>query len=145
MGELIDRDAEHLRLLKLCYYMLAAMTGFFSLLFALFFALFGAVLSSRVIPANQHAGSQADPRMLGPIFLSLAAVPFVTGGASAFLTFFTARSLSDHRRRTFCLVISALCCLSIPWGTVIGVCTILVLNRPSVKLLFDQQPAPGTP
>jgi hypothetical protein len=30
-----------------------------------------------------------------------------------------------------------LCCLSIPWGTAFGICAIGVLNRPSVKALFD--------
>ena len=31
MGELIDRDQEHLNLLKWGYYVMAGMTGFFSL------------------------------------------------------------------------------------------------------------------
>jgi hypothetical protein len=37
MAEMVDRDQEHLRLLKLGYYILAGMTCFFSL-FALLYA-----------------------------------------------------------------------------------------------------------
>jgi len=37
---------------------------------------------------------------------------------------------------------AALTCLGIPWGTVLGVCTFLVLERPSVAALFPT-PAEG--
>ena len=39
----------------------------------------------------------------------------------------------------FCLVIAALLCMITPFGTVLGVFTIIVLVRPSVKLLFTTQ------
>jgi hypothetical protein len=32
--------------------------------------------------------------------------------------------------------------LQIPWGTAVGICAINVLNRPSVKMLFDLQAPP---
>jgi hypothetical protein len=46
------------------------------------------------------------------------------------------RALMQRRRYTFCLVIGGLSCILMPFGTVLGVFTILVLVRPSVRELF---------
>ena len=51
--------------------------------------------------------------------------------------------LAESRRKhyTFCFVMACVECLSVPFGTVLGVFTILVLNRASVKELFNPKPA----
>jgi TctA family transporter len=133
MGELVDRDQEHLRLLKIGYYIMAATTAFFSL-FALIWVAMGGLFASGVIPANKN--SSDDPRVFGFIFLGIGLAVFILGLVSAFLTYFAGRSLDERRRRIFCLVIAGLCCLQMPWGTVVGIATFIVLDRPSVKALF---------
>ena len=47
--------------------------------------------------------------------------------------------LAESRRKhyTFCFVMACVECLSVPFGTMLGVFTILVLNRASVKELFN--------
>jgi hypothetical protein len=139
MGELIDRDAEHLRLLTLSYYILAGITGFFALMPAAFFLIFGSLISSGAFPPTPQS-SQADTRVLGTMMLSAGAAAFVAGSAGAVAAFLTGRNIRDHRRRTFCIVVAAISCLYIPWGTMIGVFTIVVLNRPTVKALFGDLP-----
>ena len=147
MAELIDRDQEHLRLLKLCYYVVAGMTTVYSL-FSMIFLIAGSLLFSAAIPLAQ-ARSKVDPHAFGLLFLGIAIAAILAALGTALATFLTARYLRDHRRRTFCIVMAACTCIYIPWGTIIGVCTIMVLNRPSVKALFgDSEPQPaalGTP
>jgi len=46
------------------------------------------------------------------------------------------RKLAQQSGYTFCLVMAALSCLVVPLGTVLGVFTILVLLRPTVKERF---------
>lgn len=46
------------------------------------------------------------------------------------------RALAQRRRYTFCLVIAGVACMFMPFGTVLGVFTIIVLLRDSVKELF---------
>jgi len=53
------------------------------------------------------------------------------------LTAVAGKNLSNHRRRIFCLVITCMNCINVPLGTVLGVFTIIVLVRPSVKDLFE--------
>ena len=49
MGELIDRDEEHLRLLTWGYHITAGITGFLSLAALLYIAL-GSVVASGIVP-----------------------------------------------------------------------------------------------
>ena len=46
------------------------------------------------------------------------------------------RSLLVMRRYTYCLVIAVVTCLGIPLGTVLGVTSLVVLNREDVRELF---------
>ena len=52
--------------------------------------------------------------------------------------FLAGRYLSQQRHYTFCLVMAAVACMFMPFGTVLGVFTIIVLVRESVKELFAQ-------
>jgi hypothetical protein len=48
--------------------------------------------------------------------------------------------LRKRKNRMFSLVIAGLDCLQVPFGTVLGVFTIIVLVRPSVAELYDSNP-----
>ena len=45
-------------------------------------------------------------------------------------------NLARHQRYMFCLVMAGVGCIFMPFGTVLGVFTIIVLMRDSVKQLF---------
>jgi hypothetical protein len=44
-----------------------------------------------------------------------------------------------HRHRVFLLVVGALDCLWVPFGTVLGVFDFVVLSRESVRRLFEAE------
>jgi len=44
--------------------------------------------------------------------------------------------LRDRRHRTFSMAIAALDCLHIPFGTILGILTFIVLGRDSVRALY---------
>ena len=138
VGALVDRDQEHLTLLKLGFYIMAGVNGFFSL-FSVFYIALGCLF---VFGVTRPTGSGVDQRLIGLFILCGGVAVLLLGLAFAFLTFFAARSLLERRRRIFCLVVAALLCLSVPFGTVLGICAIIVLNRPSVKDLFAGQSVP---
>ena len=74
--------------------------------------------------------------VIGWIFLIGGSTFILIGWTYAIAMFFAGRCLQSHRRPTFCFVIAVLSCLHAPIGTVLGVFTIIVLQRPSVKELF---------
>ena len=83
-------------------------------------------------------GKDQPPAFLGWLFLILGTSIIVLGWTFAALTVFAGRCISQRKHYTYCMVWACFECLSIPFGTVLGVCTIAVLNRASVKPLFDR-------
>ena len=90
-----------------------------------------------IFGANPHRhGGTPPPAFVGIFFVLIAAVFIILGWTLAVLTLCAGRSLSQRRRYTFCFVIACILCAFAPFGTVLGVFTIIVLMRPSVKKLF---------
>jgi hypothetical protein len=62
-------------------------------------------------------------------------------------------TIRSHRWWTFCFVVSILLCPSFPFGTALGIFSLITLNKPEVKTLFTpnhtsdgiRQPADGLP
>ena len=91
---------------------------------------------------RQHIGSGEEfgglHRMAGWILLGAGTAYLLVGLAFALLLAFAGRSLQKRRRYTYCFVIACIACLFMPVGTVLGVFTIVVLSRTSVKTLFGR-------
>jgi hypothetical protein len=68
--------------------------------------------------------------LFGLIFF-LAMVTF------AALKFLAAHRIKARRSRTLCMIIAGLTCFGVPYGTALGVWTLIVLSRPSVARLFE--------
>ena len=88
-------------------------------------------------------GGEPEGRAMGWFFIAIALVVILTGLCFAALIVVTGRFLSRQINYTFCLVIAAVECAFAPFGTVLGVFTIIVLQRPSVKQLFGRAPSPS--
>lgn len=52
-------------------------------------------------------------------------------------TFISGRCLARRRNRLFSFVMAAFLCMFMPFGTVLGIFTIIVLSRESVKRLYE--------
>jgi len=63
----------------------------------------------------------------------------------AVLMIIAGRFLAKRRHHTFCIVVAAIACLFMPFGTILGVFTLVVLMRDSVRLQFDAIAAPAVP
>jgi hypothetical protein len=58
------------------------------------------------------------------------------GWMFAILLIVAGRFLSKRKHYMFCLVMAAISCIFMPFGTILGIFTIIVLMQPSVKQLF---------
>ena len=126
MGELVDKDQEQLRLLTLFYYVNAGTIAFLS------FCVGGTIL----------IGPDAPPARA---FAIAGAVLFLLGLAYPARLVSAGRFLAQRRHRLFCLVIAGINCLFLPYGTILGVFTFVVLMRPSVEAPFAGAPPPLPP
>jgi hypothetical protein len=138
----MNQDLEHLRLLSIFHYVVAGLTALFAC-FPVFHLTFGLVmLFAPGVLENHHHGQPNDPavlRLVGAVVTSVAAFVILAGWSMAVCILLAGRYLRQRRHYMFCLVIAALLCMITPFGTVLGVFTIIVLVRPSVKLLFAPQ------
>lgn len=66
----------------------------------------------------------------------IGSVLFLIGLAMAICVLIAGRSLAHCKRYWFALVMACVECLFVPFGTILGVFTIVVLSRQSVKELF---------
>jgi hypothetical protein len=128
-------DAQHLQLLSVFHYVVAGIQALFACL-PLFHFAFGAVMffAPEKLGHGQGAG---PPALLGLFFMLLAGAAIAFGIALAVGTFLAGKSLAERKRHLFCLVMAAInAATCMPFGTVLGVFTIIVLLRPSVKQAF---------
>ena len=90
-------------------------------------------------------GEDLPSESLGWIFAVLGSLLFLIGIAMAICILVAGRSLALRRRYSFVLVMACIECLFIPFGTILGVFTIVVLSRESVRGLFSTaaEPVPG--
>lgn len=124
-------DEEHLRLLSIGYLVSAGLSAFFSL-FGLMYATMGAFIGA--MPTTPQTPEFEHMKGFFLLFgLAWTAIALLF----AALDFYTSRCLQKRKSRVFCMVVAALQCPAIPHGTLLGVCTFLVLSRPSVERIFD--------
>jgi hypothetical protein len=137
-------DEEHLRLLAIGYIVSGAMSALFSLI-GLFYAGMGVLLATLgAASAGQPARGEPPPALFGVLFGIVGGVIFLWMVTLAVLKFRTAACLRRRQGRVFCQVVAALSCFGIPYGTLLGVATFLVLGRPQVAARFNA-PAANPP
>lgn len=93
------------------------------------------------VETAEVAVSQADhgTKLVGGILTGVGAVMSLGLWLYAALLIVTGRSLQKRRRILFCQVIAGLSCIMIPIGTVLGIFTIVVLQRPAVAAAFQRK------
>lgn len=129
----MNQDEEHLKLLSIFHYVVAGLAALFAC-----FPIFHLIIGIGMI-----VGSLADPSGdsiplagVGLFFTLIAGSIMLFGWAFAVSVAFAGRFLMTKKRYMFCLVVAGVECIFTPFGTVLGVFTIIVLMRPSVKELF---------
>jgi hypothetical protein len=133
-----QEDRDHLRLLSIFHYVAGGLLGAMAC-FGLIYVVLG--LAFAFAPASafgSHRGGGPPPAFFGLLFTLMGGLFLAIGWALAALLIFAGRSLAQYQRHTFCLVVAAISCLWMPFGTVLGVFTIIVLMRPGVQALFGR-------
>ena len=147
MGELVDRDQEQLRLLTLFHYITAGVTVVFGSIPLIHVAVGVAFLVlPEIFPSPPSSKGGGPPREIGFLFAGLGGLFVAAGWTLALLHFLTARYLAQRRNYWFCLVVSGLSSLACTFSNaIVGIATIVILSRDSVRALFSSSPNPIGP
>ena len=135
---MVNQDEEHLKLLSILHYVWGGLTACGLCFGGLYAVIGGGIMAA----ATQAHGQNAPPAFVGMIFFLIGGIIALLAGTISVLTILAGRNLALRKRYTFCFVMACISCLSVPLGTALGVFTIVVLQRPTVKAMFQSTPAP---
>lgn len=130
------QDLEHLRLLSIFHYVVAGLAALVGCL-PIFHLTVGIAMVAGAFPNDS---GPPPPPVLGWLFIVIAGAVMAFYWALAIGLLVAGRCLALRRRYLFCMVVAGIGCIFMPFGTVLGVFTLLVLLRPSVKELFGAVP-----
>jgi hypothetical protein len=135
----MDSKAEsQLKLLSVFHYVVAAVLGLSSCFYAALFAvLYLAATTGSEIKINLNG---VEGHWLAWLICGLAVAYILSGFAVAGFMVAVARKLANKRGWLFCCIIAGLECLFVPFGTVLGVATLVVLNKDGVREAFEGGP-----
>lgn len=128
-------DQEQLRLICIFHYVVAGFSALMGCLPIIHLTVGIGILTGFFDQPQRNAGPD---QFIGWIFVGLACVSMAMAWSGTVVILLSARFLQRRTHHTFCLVVAGLECLMIPFGTILGVFTIVVLTRPSVERLFDE-------
>jgi len=137
----MTQDEEYLRLLSIFHYVVGGIAALFSLFPLIHLAIGLLFIFSPQTFADGRGGQ--PPVFIGWIFIIIATILITCGLTLATLIITTGRFLARRTHYTFCLVMAGIECIFTPFGTVLGVFTLITLMRDTVKRLFGVS-VPGT-
>ena len=129
----INPDKDHLKLLAIFHYILAGLTACAGCIPLIHVSIGIAMVTG----AFDNGRGPPPPPMIGVIFIAVGGSFSLGLWTVAVLTLIAGRCLARHTGYRYCFVVAVLECLQMPTGTILGVFTILVLSRNSVKMLFQ--------
>jgi hypothetical protein len=118
--------------------------GILTLAFSLFFLLYagmGFFVSGFSALENQAMNGSAPPFNPGWIFLIVGSLGFVITIVFGILTLRVRTLIQQRKNHQFIFVVAILQCLTGVLGILLGIFTILELQKPEVKALFDEKTA----
>lgn len=146
---------QYLQIVSIFHYVvggIAALIGCFPLLhlFAGILALaFGLALPTlpETSPGDIPFPFLAMPAAIGIFFILIAGSIILFFWTFAVFEVITGVFLARKKRYLFCLIVAGVECTFTPFGTILGICTLVLLLQPAVKEMFGipQPPIPPTP
>lgn len=143
-------DDEHLRLLAIFHYISGGITIAFASMFGFMMGMMALMQSFLPARAAGSCGKEYDcpgptvapvPEFLPWIFLGIFGAIFALMLAYGILEIVAGRFIARRVHRVFSLVVSIPGALFIPYGTILTIFTLVVLERGSVKELYREADA----
>ncbi len=131
-------DTSQLQLLSVFHYVVAGIVALFSLFPGIYVVMGLAIVVGEMPMDPGQTPPPFDPRLFGWLFVAIGAGFMGVGLLLAAYMAYAGRCLARRRRHLLCMVVAGLACCFMPFGTVLGVFTLVVLSRPSVRESFQR-------
>lgn len=135
-----NEDLKHLDLLALFHYILGGITAFFACMPFIHVFIGLAIVSGKFF---EEADGSGPPFFFGWLFVIMGSVFILLGWCLAVFMFITGKKLKHRKNRILCMVVAGVECIFMPFGTILGVLTLIALSKDSIKDLFEEQSVSG--
>jgi hypothetical protein len=129
----MDKDLQYLKILSIFYFVIGGLIALLSC-FALIYLFIGVMFVSTPMPSGSGT---PPPPALGWFFIIISIAVILVGWTWAAALMVAGWLLGRCRRYLYCLVMGCSVLLFQPLGTILGIFTIILLIRPTVKRLFE--------
>lgn len=137
----MNQDDSHLDSLAIAHYVMGGIMVFFACFPLLHVALGLSVVfdvggMAESMEAQPNGGP--PPLLFGWLFVGAGLAFFLLGQALSISLILSGRYLKRRKNYLFSFILGCLACACFPFGTILGVFTIIVLARPSVKEIYGR-------
>ncbi len=131
----MDTTPHDLKLLSAGYYIQGGIVGFYSLIILGYASFLGTLLPEISRSVEQHGHRGIPVGVMSIVSALIGIVALVSIGYTICL-FLAGYWMARYRNLTFLYVVAAVTCLAVPYGTVLGIFTFMVMQRGSAQQLF---------
>jgi hypothetical protein len=89
-------------------------------------------------PGTPMAPNQPPPPAIGWLLIGIGSLVLLFGWTIGLMSIISGRRITARRSRVFSMVVAGINCISFPLGTALGVFTIIVLSKATVKTMYEQ-------
>lgn len=130
-----NKDIDNLNVLAVFHYVVGGL-GCLASCVPVFHLVIGIVLVTDPEKLMQH--QEAFPEWAGYFFIGVALFAILVGWIFSLCIIFSGRAIAKRERWTFSFVMAVILCMFFPFGTVLGVFTLVLLNKDPVKTLYGR-------
>lgn len=134
----MNQDEQYLKILAIFHFVVAGISALFAC-FPIIHFVVGLGMLGLSLGGGFSEGAfpeAAIPGFMGLFFTLIAGSAILFGWAFAVCVALVGLFLLKKKRHMFCVVMGGVECIFMPFGTVLGVLTIITLMKPSVKEMF---------
>ena len=132
-------DSEHIKLLSIFHFIVAALALLGIVFLFLHYFAMSSAFSNLDMWKSKNDNMPPLPKDFLKAFIWFYFFMGAIFGTACILNLLSGLFLRQRRHRTFSIIVGGLNCLQIPFGTILGVFTIIVLSRNSVRERYDSK------
>jgi hypothetical protein len=133
----MNQDESQLDLLAVFHYVVGGITAFFACI-----PIIHVIIGIFILINPDMMEPRGDPfpaSLCGLIFIIFPGAMVLGGWSLAVCVIVAGRFLARRKHHQFCLVVAGIECIFVPIGTILGIFTIIVLMRESVREIFSAE------
>jgi hypothetical protein len=134
----MDQDSQYIQILSIFHFVVAGIAALAACFPIIHFMIGISMLAGSFFPNSAEAHTPFPFNMFGLLFTIIPGAMILFGWMFAITLALAGYFLLKRRHYLFCMVMAGISCAFTPFGTVLGVFTIVVLMRPPVKEQFNR-------